>query len=174
MMNVLSSSLVSLDKSLDIKALRQQVKQETSLTVRRMDAFTLIALLAVYRAKNEINLASRTGLYSCADYFSSDLMQSMLIDVNNRQAIKPLSFVASVGNAANYYLASAYSIAGPNLFIGSDKVGMEKNQLLAQADIESGIIDIAILVMWEEDDLTRKCSVKIVENAGFSSERGKD
>lgn len=174
MMNVLANSLVSLDKSLDIKALRQQIKQETGLTVRRMDAFTLIALLAVFRAKQGVDLTSRIGLYSCADYFSSDLMQSMLLDVHNREAIKPLSFVASVGNAANYYLASAYTITGPNLFIGSDKLGMKKNQLLAQADMQSGIIDIAILVVWQEDDKTRQCSVKIIENADFSSERDKD
>lgn len=168
-MNVLSSSFVSLDKSLDIKALRKQVKQETGLIVRRMDAFTLIALLAVYRAKEQVHLTSRTGLYSCADYFSSDLMQAMLIDVHNREAIKPLSFVASVGNAANYYLANTFSITGPNLFIGSDLQALEKNKLLAQADMDLGIIDIAILVVWQESDTTRQCSVKIVENAGFSS-----
>ncbi|MFY8328033.1 hypothetical protein [Pseudoalteromonas sp. ZZD1] len=173
MMDVLSTSIVSIDKSVDIKALRKQVKQETDLTVRRMDAFTLIAILAVYRAKEAVNLTSRIGLYSCADYFSSDLMQSMLIEVHNREAIKPLSFVASVGNAANYYLANTYSITGPNIFIGSDKAGMKKNQMLAQADMQSDIIDIAILVMWQEDDITRQCSVKIVRNAGFSSERDK-
>ncbi|KPZ60678.1 hypothetical protein AN391_00290 [Pseudoalteromonas sp. P1-13-1a] len=174
MMNVLANSLVCLDKSICIKALRQQVKQETGLAVRRMDAFTLIALLTIFRAKDGLELTSRTGLYSCADYFSSDLMQSMLIDVHDCEAIKPLSFVASVGNAANYYIANAYFINGPNLFIGSDKSGMKKNQLLAKADMENGIIDNAILVVWHEDDKIRQCSVKIVENAGFSSERGKD
>ncbi|MGS0535631.1 hypothetical protein [Pseudoalteromonas sp. SaAl2] len=40
--------------------------------------------------------------------------------------------------------------------------------------MQSGIIDIAILVVWQEDDKTRQCSVKIIENADFSSERDKD
>ncbi|MBE0457549.1 hypothetical protein NDQ71_20220 [Pseudoalteromonas sp. KG3] len=170
-MKELASTVVSLDKSTDIKTLRQQIKQETGLAVRRMDAFTLIALLAVYRATGEVTLNTRSGLYSCADYFSSDLMQSMLLDLNNQHAIKPLSFVASVGNAANYYLASAFAVTGPNIFLGSDNQGFVKSQLLAEADMQLGVIDTAIIVVWQEDEKERQCWVKIIENDGFFSER---
>lgn len=170
-MKELASSVVSFDKSQDSKSLRLLVKQETALTVRRMDAFTLIALLAVYRALGSLVLSKRCGLYSCADYFSSELMQSMLIDVKNKQAIKPLSFVASVGNAANYYLASAYSVTGPNIFLGSSKDAMSKNQWLAQTDMDANIVDQAIMLVWQEDDNKRQCKVKIIGNDGFFSER---
>ncbi|MGO2074073.1 MAG: hypothetical protein ACTH3B_02670 [Pseudoalteromonas sp.] len=171
-MKELASSLVSIDKSQDIKSLRLLIKQETALPVRRMDTFTLIALLAVYRAKGNLTLSKSCGLYSCADYFSSELMQSMLIDVKNKNAIKPLSFVASVGNAANYYLASAYSITGPNVFLGSSKDAMTKNQFLAQTDMDTEIVDQAIMLEWQEDAKKRQCKVKIIASDGFFSERG--
>lgn len=170
-MKELASSYASVDKSLDIKSLRQLVKQETGLTVRRMDAFTLIALLGVYRAKGELLLSKRTGLYSCADYFSSDLMQSMLFDLHKAQPIKPLSFVASVGNAANYYLANTFSIYGPNIFLGSSEHAMDKNCMLAQTDMSLGIIDQAIILVWQEDEKKRQCWVKIVENDVFFNEQ---
>jgi len=166
-MKELSSSVVSFDKSFDIKTLRQQVKVETGLAVRRMDAFTLIALLGVFRASGSSQLSNRSGLYSCADYFSSDLMQSMLIDVESNNPIKPLSFVASVGNAANYYLASAYAITGPNIFLGSDKQAITKSQLLAESDMQLGIIDTAVLVAWQENDEKRQCTVKVMKSASF-------
>lgn len=168
-MKELATSHISFEKSLDIKSLRQQVKQETGLVVRRMDAFTLIALLAVYRAKGDIQLSKRCGLYSCADYFSSELMQSMLLDMHNAHAIKPLSFVASVGNAANYYLANTFGIDGPNIFLGSSEQAMVKNQLLAEADMRSNLIDHGVVVVWQEDEKVRQCWVKIIENDGFSS-----
>lgn len=170
-MNELFSTVVTLDKATDLKVLRQQIKQETGLQVRRMDAFTLIALLAVYRATKDVGVNKRSGLYSCADYFSSDLMQAMLIDIKNQQAIKPLSFVASVGNAANYYLASAFNVGGPNIFLGSDDQAVTKSKLLAEADIQAGLIDTAIIVVWQENDIKRQCTVKIIENGVFSSER---
>lgn len=170
-MKELASSHASVDKSLDIKSLRQLVKQETGLTVRRMDAFTLIALLALYRSKGQITLSKRTGLYSCADYFSSDLMQSMLLELQQGQAIKPLSFVASVGNAANYYLANTFAMDGPNIFLGSSEHAIDKTSLLAKADMSLGLIDHAVILVWQEDEKQRQCWVKIIENDGFFSER---
>lgn len=171
-MKEVGTSYLSFEKRLDVKSLRQLVKQETGLQVRRMDSFTLIALLAVYRAKGNIELSENSGLYSCADYFSSDSMQSMLIDVDQSNPIKPLSFVASVGNAANYYIANTYAIDGPNVFIGSSKQAIEKNVLLAETDMSLGLIEFAILLVWQEDENQRECWAKIIKNDGFFGERG--
>lgn len=171
-MKEVGSSYLSFEKNRDVKSLRQLVKQETGLQVRRMDSFTLIALLAVYRAKGDIELSAKSALYSCADYFSSDSMQSMLIDVHQNNPIKPLSFVASVGNAANYYIANTYAIDGPNIFIGSSKQAIEKNKLLAETDMSLGLIEHAILLVWQEDENQRECWAKIIQDDDFFGERG--
>ncbi|MBQ4833485.1 hypothetical protein J8L70_09565 [Pseudoalteromonas sp. MMG010] len=169
-MKEIASAQVTFDKSTDIKTLRKKVKEETELVVRRMDSFTLIALLAVYKATKNLQLNDRIGLYSCADYFSSELMQSMLQDLAQQEAIKPLSFVATVGNAANYYLASTFSINGPNVFLGCSEQAQEKSRLLINTDMSLKLIDFAVMVIWQEDSKARYCRVKVLAVDGFVNE----
>lgn len=144
-------------RAIDNKSLRKQVKQKYAVEVRRLDNFTLCALAAVAELKTEIKAFKNLSLISCAQYFSIELIQQMLLDLENNRAIRPLDFVATVGNAANFYIAKEFSIDGSNLFIGADEGALKKSLLLcaleAKSEKEAGVI----LLIWQETELERSC-----------------
>ena len=113
-------------RDIDNKNLRQQVKQKYGVAVRRLDNFTLCALAAVAELGGDIHHYKKLSLISCAQHFSIELIQQMLLDLQQNHAIKPLDFVATVGNAANFYIAKEFAIDGCNLFVGADKARFRK------------------------------------------------
>lgn len=142
---------------LDNKSLRKQVKQKYAVEVRRLDNFTLCALAAVAELKTEIQAYSDLSLISCAQYFSIELIQQMLQDLEKNRAIRPLDFVATVGNAANFYIAKEFSIDGSNLFIGADENALNKSLILSALETNSNKEAAVILLVWQETELERFC-----------------
>jgi hypothetical protein len=144
-------------RALDNKSLRKQVKQKYAVEVRRLDNFTLCALAAVAELKTEIQAYSDLSLISCAQYFSIELIQQMLQDLEKNRAIRPLDFVATVGNAANFYIAKEFSIDGSNLFIGADENALNKSLILSALETNSNKEAAVILLVWQETELERFC-----------------
>lgn len=144
-------------RAIDNKSLRQQVKQKYGVGVRRLDNFTLCALAAVAELGDEIKAYKKLSLISCAQYFSIELIQQMLQDIKQNRAMRPLDFVATVGNAANFYIAKEFSIDGSNLFIGADEDALTKSLLLSALEIKTDKEAAVILLIWQETEQQRFC-----------------
>ena len=164
----LSSAQVSYDAAINNKALRKIIKKITGFEVRRMDNFTLISLQALQSLFTSKELQSidlthaQLGLYGVGDYFSVELLQSLVLSVENGEDVRPLDFISSVGNSANFYLAKQFAIKGVNLFMGASQEAVSKTQLLAQSDLALGIVDYAVLVHWQQDETTIECQVSLL------------
>jgi hypothetical protein len=179
---------VSLSNELTDKEIRNLVKTETQLPVRRLDTFTLISLLTVHRLFNQVHshtsndlVASNTpgyatelsdsqckaenklSLYSAAEYLSVDLFQSVLNDIHNNESIRPFDFIATVGNAANFYIAKEFNIKGPNIFIGASEKPFLKSCALAEVDLLEGFSEQGVIVVWHLTKSYRQCYAFIVE-----------
>jgi len=145
------------------KAIKKMVKEETGFSVRRLDSFTLISLNAVHRLMAHNNTVENLALYSGAEYMSVDLFQSVITAMANKEAIRPFDFIATVGNAANFYLAKEFNIKGPNIFIGASENILLKNALLAETDITLGHCEQAVIVIWQINEQERRCHALLVE-----------
>ncbi|MBU3003508.1 hypothetical protein [Paraglaciecola arctica] len=144
-------------RALDNKSLRQQIKQKYAVAVRRLDNFTLCALGAVAELGTKNLDFKKYSLISCAQYFSIELIQQMLLDLKQNRAIRPLDFVATVGNAANFYIAKEFSIGGSNLFIGADTDALKKSLMLSALETNADVEAAVILLIWQETELERVC-----------------
>lgn len=175
---------VTLPNELTDKKIRTLVKSETQLAVRRLDTFTLISLLAVNRLFSQLNskadesttlgnnvdkVPKKLSLYSAAEYLSVDLFQSVLFNMHNNESIRPFDFIATVGNAANFYISKEFNITGPNLFIGASENPFIKSCGLAEIDFLEGFSEQAIIVVWHLAAEQRYCYAFSVE----PSNRGK-
>ena len=165
--DVIAQNVVEFDADLSAKILRKQVKQLTGFEVRRMDSFTLIALQALHDLfENEQVKAlsldnNQLGLYGVGDYFSVALLQSLVLSIEEGEDVRPLDFISSVGNSANFYLAKQFNIRGVNLFTGASTEAIVRTQKLAKTDLALGIVDYAVLVHWQQNEDISQCTVSL-------------
>ncbi|MEP1383149.1 MAG: hypothetical protein ABJK64_05075 [Paraglaciecola sp.] len=152
-------------RSMDNKALRQLVKSNFDVAVRRMDNFTLAGLAAVAKLKLEVSNPDTSSLVSCAPYFSVELVQKLIIDGHSGKSIRPLDFVSTVGNAANFYIAKEFNIHGSNLFLGADKQALEKALLVSSIEVISKPSQRVIILLWQETQSERNCYALLAQNA---------
>lgn len=157
--------VVHFPSSMSDKEIRGFIKEETGFSVRRLDNVTLIALSAVDRLVKGNETAENLALYSGAEYMSVDLFQSVILAMENDEAIRPYDFIATVGNAANFYLTKEFDIRGPNIFIGSSENTLLKSCMLAEIDLTLGHCQQAIIVIWHIDNEERRCHTLLVEQA---------
>ncbi len=165
LLKVVAYESISFSTRLSDKEVRQMVKSETACSVRRLDNFTLISLNTVFRLVNNNCLSSELALYSSAEYLSVDLFQSVITSLKNDEALRPFDFIATVGNAANFYLAKEFNVSGPNVFIGASQQPFFKSALLAQSDLNLGHAQQAIIVVWHCSDTERVCHAFAVEKS---------
>ena len=83
-MKIITSVKVDFDGFDNLKTVRRKVKANTGYDLRRMDRFTLIAMQATHRLliaepKQERCFQGIVGLYGVANYFSVELLQSLII-----------------------------------------------------------------------------------------------
>jgi hypothetical protein len=145
------------------KEVRSAVKEETGFSVRRLDNVTLTSLNVVYRLMKNNRTSKKLALYSGADYMSVELFQSIILAMENKEAIRPFDFISTVGNTANYYLAKEFNIKGPNIFIGASENTLLKNIMLAETDITLGHCEQAIIVIWQINDVEQRCHALLIE-----------
>ena len=88
----------------------------------------------------------------------------MLLDLQQNVAIRPLDFVATVGNAANFYIAKEFSIDGSNLFIGADENALAKSLLLAALEGHSNEETAVVVLIWQETEQQRVCHALLLGN----------
>jgi len=167
-LQVIAQSAVEYESAISSKVLRKQVKQLTGFEVRRMDAFTLIAMQALHDlfAKEQVKALAlnncQLGLYGVGEYFSIELLQSLVLSLEEGEDVRPLDFISSVGNSANFYLAKQFNIQGVNLFTGAGKETQNRVQHLAQVDLAQGIVDYAVLVHWQQDEHLTQCRASLL------------
>lgn len=154
---------VSFPRDMTDKEVRRLVKEDTNFSVRRLDNFTLISLNAVYRLLLNNPTSKTLALYSGAEYLSVGLFQSVIEAMHAKEAIRPFDFIATVGNAANFYLAKEFNIKGPNIFIGASKNICLKTSLLAEIDLNLGHSQQAIIVIWLQTEDDWLCHAFIIE-----------
>ncbi len=165
-LSVIAQSSMQFELTVSSKELRKQVKKVTGFEVRRMDAFTLIALQALYKLfEQEQALAlndCQLGLYGVGDYFSIELLQSLVLSIEEGDDVRPLDFISSVGNSANFYLAKQFNIGDVNLFTGASHNAIERIHTLAENDLALGIVDYSVVVHWQQNEHTRQCDVSLL------------
>jgi hypothetical protein len=152
------------------KEVRSTVKEETGFSVRRLDNVTLIALSAVDRLMKNNNTSKNLALYSAAEYMSVDLFQSVIIAMENNETIRPYDFIATVGNAANFYLTKEFAIHGPNIFIGASENALLKTSLLAEIDMVLEHCSQAIIVIWHINNKEWRCHALLIEQSTVTEE----
>lgn len=145
------------------KALRQELKLQFGISGRRLDNFTLSAMMAVAQVRKSISADKSVALIGVAQYFSIDLMQSLIDQVDQGQEIRPLDFVTTVGNAANYYLAKEFNIHASNLFLGCSESPLMKAFTVAELELTANRTDLAVVVIWQKDDAARNVYAFVVE-----------
>ncbi len=164
----IAQSFVEYESSLTGKELRKQVKKITGFEVRRMDAFTLIALQAMFELFEQEQVKTlalnncQLGLYGVGDYFSIELLQSLVLSIEEGDDVRPLDFISSVGNSANFYLAKQFNIGGVNLFTGASCDAIERTQLLAKSDLTLGIVDYSVVVHWQQNEQMSQCTASLL------------
>ena len=151
-------------RNLNNKELRKQVKDRHAVTVRRLDNFTLCGLAAVAELGESLKAFKQLSLFSCAQYFSIELVQQILIDMQAGKAIRPLDFVCTVGNAANFYIAKEFSINGSNLFIGADEHAFDKTFLLSALEANDEQQSAVVMAIWRETSDERCCHAMLVRH----------
>lgn len=155
-------------RNVDLKTFRRTVKQEFDVEVRRLDCFTLCGIAAVASLKERFTEFEQLSLISCAQYFSVELVQQMIIDIDAGKAIKPIDFVSTVGNAANFYIAKQFSIFGSNLFLGADSQSLEKTFLMGVLELSADPNQGVILLLWNETEEERVCRAFVIRVASTS------
>lgn len=112
---------------------------------RRIDRLILSSLLGC--ALLQEHVTANCGLYLAARYPCRPNMQSLMeaVCLSEKQP-KPFEFVNSVSNAAGFHIAQRLGLEGPNLFIGANEHTWQRLLELASLDLNSGVIDQALLV----------------------------
>ena len=160
---IVASAYAEFSRDMTNADIRKLVKAETGLSVRRLDNFTLTAMNAVYRllhGREDIN--GLIGLYSSAEYFSLELLQSIITSQSNGEPVRPLDFIATVGNAANFYLAKEFQLLGPNNFIGASENALEKSIWLTKCDFDLDLVSHAVVVIWHDTIEKRVCNAYLL------------
>ncbi|WP_340679986.1 hypothetical protein [Paraglaciecola sp.] len=152
-------------RELDNKALRQQLKEQFGIAGRRLDNFTLCALGAVAKLGSEIHQCKPLSLISCAAYFSIELIQQMLLDMQQGKNIRPLDFVSTVGNAANFYIAKEFAIGGSNIFIGAGEDALAKSLLISSLEAQTNKTGSVLLLVWQESEEQRRCHALLLRDS---------
>ena len=161
-MKIIAKTLVEHDMATPLKNLRRSVKSLTGFDLRRMDSFTLVAMQATYLLLKDFTPKGSVGLYGVANYFSVELLQSLIKSVEQKQDIRPFDFILSVGNAANFYLAKQFEMNGPNIFLGSSSDPKKSIFELIGADASFNLIDYAVFISWMENETRLECHAKLI------------
>ncbi len=162
-------------RGLTNKALRKQLKIEFGIQGRRLDNFTLSGLAACHLLFNKLPEEcgqGRLSLFSSSQYFSIERLQALLTEIDQDMSIKPLDFIATVGNAANFYIAQQFNLLASNLFIGTSEHAFYKNACLASCDAMLEPERGSIFVIWQDNMECRQCFafyVKVECNLGESN-----
>lgn len=144
------------------KALRQLVKQRYALDGRRQDNFTLAGLAAAASLRDFFIAPGQMALVTCAEYFSIELVQKMLLDLHEKRPIGPVDFVTTVGNAANFFIARALNIHAGNLFVGVQEGAKAQAFRLSATHLYAHARQYVVQLVWEEREDSRICHAWLI------------
>lgn len=134
----------------ELPALKEAVKVACGKHFRRVDRFIQLALIGSHQCVDKLPPAN-CGLYigsyeSCKTGSASALKQ---IYANN-EMLKPLHFINMVSNAAIFYIAQSLNMNAGGMFLSCSHAALEKSLQLAQADLDDGSYQHALVGIVDE------------------------
>lgn len=125
------------------KELKARLKQEFDYSVRRASRLTLLALIGVLPFTPQ----PQCGVYIGSNFNSPSNMHQLHVDVFQHRTPRPFNFINSINNAVSFYVAQAFNITGPNIFIATPHYNWSQIFVPAIVDLQLGVIKQA-LVGW--------------------------
>lgn len=130
----------------DPPALKSLVRDVLGEPVRRIDRFIELALIGAGRCIAAEPLATGTGVYTGSArgdlQVTLDVVEPLF---RSGHQPKPLSFVNTVSNATNFYIARQFGVVGPSNFVSHLYFAFESVLELAIMSMEAGRIDSALV-----------------------------
>lgn len=127
-------------------ALKPLVREVLGQPVRRIDRFIELALIGAGRCVGGEWLPRGTGVYTSSArgdlQVTLDVVEPLF---REGQVPKPLSFVNTVSNATNFYVARHFELEGPSNSVSHLRFAFESALELAVMDMETGRIDSALV-----------------------------
>jgi len=126
--------------------LKSLVREALGESVRRIDRFIELALIGVGRCISAERLPEGTGVYTGSArgdlQVTLDVVEPLF---RSGQRPKPLSFVNTVSNATNFYIARQFGLAGPSNFVSHLHFAFESALDLAVVSMEAGRLHSALV-----------------------------
>lgn len=150
------------DESTSLKPL---VREALGEPVRRIGRFIQLALIGSGRCVGEARLDPESAVYTSSARGDLDVTLEV-VEALFRHGMqpKPLSFVNSVSNAPNFYIAHHFDLAGRSNFVCSAFFAFESVLELACVDMRAGYMDSALVgsvdvATWPMADHRRRLQV---------------
>ncbi len=130
----------------ELPALRQLVREALGAPVRRIGRFIQLALIGAGRCMGEQALPAQTAVYLGSGRGDLDVTLEV-VNPLFREGLppKPLSFVNTVSNATNFYIAKHFGLAGRSNFVCNRFFAFEAALELAMQDIRLGYTDSVLV-----------------------------
>lgn len=126
--------------------LKPLVREVLGEPVRRIDRFIELALIGAGRCVGGRALPSGTGVYTGSArgdlQVTLDVVEPLF---RSGQTPKPLSFVNTVSNATNFYIARQFGLTGCSNFVSHRELAFESALELAVVDMEAGHLASALV-----------------------------
>ena len=131
------------DESTSLKPL---VREALGEPVRRIGRFIQLALIGSGRCVNQTAIDPDSGVYTSSARGDLDVTLEVVESLfRHGMQPKPLSFVNSVSNAPNFYVAKHFGLAGRSNFVCSAYLAFESALELAWVDMQAGYMDSALV-----------------------------
>ncbi len=131
------------DESTSLKPL---VREALGEPVRRIGRFIQLALIGAGRCVQSAAIDPQSAVYTSSARGDLDVTLEVVESLfRHGMQPKPLSFVNSVSNAPNFYIARHFKLAGRSNFVCSAYFAFESVLELACVDMQAGYMDSALV-----------------------------
>ncbi len=127
-------------------ALKELVREALGVPVRRIGRFIQLALIGAGRCLAGQQAPANTAVYLGSGRGDLDVTLDV-VEALFRQGLppKPLSFVNTVSNAPNFYVAKHFNLAGRSNFVCNRFFPFEAALALAALDLRAGYTEAALV-----------------------------
>ena len=144
----------AVDQTRPVTDLRQELEAHCRERFRRIDRYIQLALLGSGRCIQHLQPVAGTGLYVGSRFASinnaTQLQQRLLA---HNEIPKPANFINTLSNTAGYYVARNLGLSGRNLFVSRQDASVFAALRLAQLDLTSSSVEMALVGIVEETGL---------------------
>lgn len=127
-------------------SLKEAMAAAGAQSLRRASRFMQLALLGAMRCASAHSPPAHTAIYLASGRGDLEISADVLEQVfRHGSPPKPLSFVNTVSNAACFYIAKHFSLAGRSSFVCHPYLAFENTLQLALADLAAGHVETALV-----------------------------